>query len=227
MVAIQRIRCWLCAALMLTCILNVLAHAAAEPPAADNEADNSTASPQIHYKYLTPLVGTDIGLFVVIFVGLFIASGAGVGGGKLPDTQRASSQHVRMHSHQRAHTTLTLPARQRSHLASRMQTCFPLLGLLALKQLLTMRSALDAQRSSCLRLCVLVLCCCCAGSTLMQRSQHQLLLLCVEETAAAAPVAGTARHPALRMSAGAQSNLVSPSHCTAATCQPPLRTASC
>jgi Mn2+/Fe2+ NRAMP family transporter len=61
------------------------AHAASASGTAEQEAgSNSTAAqaPTAHHKTLTPLIGTDIGLFIVVAVALFIASGAGVGGGK-------------------------------------------------------------------------------------------------------------------------------------------------
>lgn len=68
------------------CIISQ-ALAAAEPPIGEATAlyGNSTAhsaTAQVHHKSLTPLAGTDIGLCIVVAVALFIASGAGVGGGK-------------------------------------------------------------------------------------------------------------------------------------------------
>lgn len=72
---------------LASCIL-IVTLAAAEPTAADSSADasgsNSTASTTAapHHKSLMPLAGTDIGLFIVVAVALFIASGAGVGGGE-------------------------------------------------------------------------------------------------------------------------------------------------
>lgn len=49
--------------------------------ASANSTTASTAPPPAH-KTLTPLSGTDVGLFLVIAVALFISSGAGVGGGE-------------------------------------------------------------------------------------------------------------------------------------------------
>jgi hypothetical protein len=71
----------------LLCIATV-AHAASASGTAEQyasgAASNSTAAQArtATHKSLTPLVGTDIGLFIVVAVALFIASGAGVGGGK-------------------------------------------------------------------------------------------------------------------------------------------------
>jgi hypothetical protein len=80
---------WL--ALLLTAVCAIQAVAAADSsnttdngPAPTNAAAGpSTAVAQSHHKPLKPLIGTDIGLFIVVAVALFIASGAGVGGGAL------------------------------------------------------------------------------------------------------------------------------------------------
>jgi len=45
-------------------------------------ANSTSTAGNSHHKALVPVQGTDIGLFIVVAVALFIASGAGVGGGK-------------------------------------------------------------------------------------------------------------------------------------------------
>lgn len=74
MAPVRLVRYWMTLALIFTI-------AAAEPPAADHGNSTAGALASPHHKSLMPLNGADIGLFMVIFVALFIASGAGVGGG--------------------------------------------------------------------------------------------------------------------------------------------------
>lgn len=45
---------------------------------------NSPPPSEYNHKYLTPLDYRDVLLFIVVGVALFIASGAGVGGGERP-----------------------------------------------------------------------------------------------------------------------------------------------
>ena len=51
------------------------------PPAEPPSSPSSSYPPG--HKHLSPVDANDIGLFIVISVALFIAAGAGVGGGKI------------------------------------------------------------------------------------------------------------------------------------------------
>jgi len=75
-----------------------MAPAAAETLTVTFPDDSSTAAAPSHYghKPLAPLRDNDIALFVVVAVALFIASGAGVGGGALfvPDLGAAAFAYL-------------------------------------------------------------------------------------------------------------------------------------
>lgn len=92
---------WTLLALLLTAVCAIQAVPAADgsnttetgPAPTTAAAGTSTAVVQSHHKPLMPLIGTDIGLFIVIAVALFIASGAGVGGGALAIAHRLATCH--------------------------------------------------------------------------------------------------------------------------------------